>query len=78
MIGVQSSRDWRASIQNGYWAFKLLFWSTFVVVAFFIPNEFYFVWGKYFAIAGAALFVLIQIVLLIDFAYTFSESLLGE
>ncbi|KAJ3291630.1 hypothetical protein HK104_005910 [Borealophlyctis nickersoniae] len=76
MYNVQSSRDFRSSIQNGFWAWKILAWAGFVVMAFFIPNEFFMGWGKYIDMPGAGLFVLIQIVLLIDFAYTFSESLL--
>lgn len=39
MIGVQSSKDFRAKIQNGLWAFKLIVLGGLVVAAFFIPNK---------------------------------------
>ncbi|KAJ3415753.1 hypothetical protein HDV05_004217 [Chytridiales sp. JEL 0842] len=76
MYGVNSSRDWRATVQNGYWFWKLLIWAGLTTLAFFIPNGFFLGWGRYIDIPGAVLFILIQIVLLIDFAYSFSETLL--
>ena len=76
LYGVKSSADWRAKIQNGYWGFKWLFWIALIVLAFFLPNEFMAGWGKIVNIPGAAVFVLIQVVLLIDFSYTVSEQLL--
>ncbi|TPX67577.1 hypothetical protein SpCBS45565_g03714 [Spizellomyces sp. 'palustris'] len=78
MYNVKSSRDFRSSIQNGYWAWKLLAWAGLVILNFFIPNEFFMFVGKYLDIPGAFVFILIQIVLLIDFAYTFSETLLEK
>lgn len=78
MYNVKSSRDFRSAIQNGFWAWKLLAWAGLVVLNFFIPNEFFMAIGKYIDMPGAFIFILIQIVLLIDFAYTLSETLLGE
>ncbi|KAJ1340248.1 hypothetical protein BSLG_005134 [Batrachochytrium salamandrivorans] len=77
MYNVKSSRDWRAHIQNGYWAWKVMAWAVLIVTAFFIPNGFVMGWGAYINMPGAALFILVQVVLLVDFAYTFSETLLG-
>ncbi|KAJ3142239.1 hypothetical protein HDU90_004512 [Geranomyces variabilis] len=76
MYDVRSSRDFRSSIQNGYWAWKLLAWAGLVVLNFFIPNEVFMFVGRWIDMPGAFLFILIQIVLLIDFAHTFSETLL--
>eukprot|EP01135_Chromosphaera_perkinsii_P004146 Nk52_evm53s270 gene=Nk52_evmTU53s270 len=73
MIGVQDSNDARAGINNGYWGPKALLWGVLVLVAFLIPNEFYFGWA-YVAMAGAFVFILIQLVLLIDFAHSWSEN----
>ncbi|GAM26273.1 hypothetical protein SAMD00019534_094480, partial [Acytostelium subglobosum LB1] len=73
LIGVKSSENGRASIQDGYWPLKLLFLAGFTVVTFFIPNSFF----KYYAwvsLVGAAIFILIQLVLLIEFAYSISEN----
>ncbi|EGF79388.1 hypothetical protein BATDEDRAFT_37095 [Batrachochytrium dendrobatidis JAM81] len=77
MYKVRSSRDWRAHVQNGYWAWKLLAWAALIVAAFFLPNGFVMGWGSYIDMPGAAIFILVQVVLLVDFAYTFSETLLA-
>ena len=77
MYGVKSSRDWRSHVQNGYWAWKLLGWILLVVGTFFAPNEAVMFWGSYINTPGAVLFILVQMVILIDFAYTFSERLLN-
>ena len=76
LYGVKSSTDWRAKIQNGFWGFKWLFWIALIVLSFFLPNEFMAGWGKIANMPGAAMFILIQVVLLIDFSYTVSEYLL--
>ncbi|KAJ3107967.1 hypothetical protein HDU97_002547 [Phlyctochytrium planicorne] len=78
MYGVSSSKEWRSSLQNGYWFWKCLLWAGLVVLAFFIPNPFFIGWGLYINIPLAVLFILIQIILLIDFSYSFSESLLEK
>jgi Sec-independent protein secretion pathway component TatC len=39
MIGVKTSKDFRAKIQNGFWGFKLLILAGLVIAAFFIPND---------------------------------------
>ncbi|KAI9350162.1 serine incorporator/TMS membrane protein [Obelidium mucronatum] len=76
LYNVSSSRDWRAGIQNGYWALKATLWAGLIVLCFFIPNSLVVGWAMSFAAVGAVLFILVQIVLLIDFAYTISEVLL--
>lgn len=38
MLGVKSSRDGRAAIQNGFWAIKYLILIGLTVGAFFIPE----------------------------------------
>jgi hypothetical protein len=38
MIGVKSSQDFRAKIQNGLWGFKLILLVGLVIAGFFIPN----------------------------------------
>jgi hypothetical protein len=39
MIKVKTSNDFRAKIQNGFWAFKLLFLIALIIGAFFIPHN---------------------------------------
>jgi len=76
LVGVQNSKETRAGIQNGWWAPKVFSWIALAVTSFFIPNQFFMFWGHYVALIGAMIFILLQILFLIDFTHTFSESLL--
>ena len=78
LLGVKSSRDGRAALQNGYWGPKVIVWLGFVVMTFFIPEAFFQVWGKYFALAGAMMFVLLGLILLVDLAHTWAEFCLEK
>lgn len=78
VIGVNDTRDKRASIQNGWWGPKILLWITFVIISFFIPNGFFMFWGNYIALFGATIFILVGLVLLVDFAHTWSEKCLEK
>jgi hypothetical protein len=73
LIGVRSSKDGRATIQNGFWAPKIMGWIGMIVLTFFIPNSFFIVWGNYFAMVGACLFLLIGLILLVDLAHNWAE-----
>lgn len=73
MIRVRSSKDPRAAVQNGFWFFKFLILVGITVGAFFISDgTFNDVWF-YFGIVGSFLFILIQLILLIDFAHSWNE-----
>jgi len=74
MINVKSSRDARAGIQNGFWAIKYLLLLAISIGAFFIPEAGTFgtVW-MYFGMVGGFLFILIQLILIIDFAHAWAE-----
>ncbi|GAA6099238.1 serine incorporator 2 [Tachysurus ichikawai] len=73
MIRVRTSKDPRAAIQNGFWFFKFLILVGITVGAFFIPDgTFHNVWF-YFGIVGSFMFILIQLILLIDFAHSWNE-----
>ncbi|RMZ94861.1 serine incorporator 1-like, partial [Brachionus plicatilis] len=75
MIYVRNSRDPRASIQNGFWFFKFLILIAICVGAFFIPqNGAFEEVFMYFGIIGGFLFILIQLILIIDFAHSWNES----
>ncbi|KAF1463706.1 Serine incorporator 1, partial [Spheniscus demersus] len=74
MIKVKSSNDPRAAVHNGFWFFKFATALAISVGAFFIPEgPFTTVWF-YVGMAGAFCFILIQLVLLIDFAHSWNES----
>jgi serine incorporator 1/3 len=86
LIGVRSTRNRRASIQNGYslrnvcslthswWGPKIMAWAVLVVLSFLIPNQFFVVWGNYFAMTGSVLFILYGLILLIDAAHSWAET----
>ncbi|XP_052763059.1 probable serine incorporator isoform X2 [Mya arenaria] len=74
MIKVNSSKDPRSKIQNGFWFFKVLIMIGICVGAFFIPRgEFGTAW-MWIGLIGGFLFIIIQLILLIDFAHGWSES----
>ncbi|XP_055309644.1 probable serine incorporator isoform X2 [Sitodiplosis mosellana] len=74
MIGAQSSRDARAGIQNGFWGIKYLIVIAIAVGAFFIPNgEFGTIWMS-IGLIGGVIFILVQLVLLVDFAHSWAET----
>lgn len=73
LIRVRDSGDPRAGIQDGWWIVKFVLWVGLIVVAFVIPNGFYKYYG-YISFVGAFFFILVQLVLLIDMAYTWTES----
>ncbi|XP_006059288.2 serine incorporator 3 [Bubalus kerabau] len=74
MLNVKTSKDPRAAIHNGFWFFKIAAIVGIMVGSFYIPgghfNTAWFVIGM----VGAAFFILIQLVLLVDFAHSWNES----
>jgi len=76
MIGVKSTRDVRHSVQHGWWVLKLLGLAAILTGAFFIPNSVFIGYG-WIALIGSGLFILIQLVLLVDFAHTLNETWVG-
>ncbi|CAG5130492.1 unnamed protein product, partial [Candidula unifasciata] len=74
---VPSSNHWRASIQNGYWGFKFLVLIGLCVAAFFIPTEFSIYW-MYVGMTGGVLFILLQLILLVDFTHSWNARWNGR
>jgi hypothetical protein len=68
MTGSKVSRSW--------WGPKVLLWIILIVVSFFIPNGFFMFWGNYVSLIGATIFILLGLVLLVDFAHSWSETCL--
>lgn len=75
MIGVKTSRDGRAPIQNGFWGPKYLILIAAIVGAFFIPETsgFSSTW-MVFGLIGGFLFIMIQLILIVDFAHSWAEN----
>ncbi|KAK5044525.1 hypothetical protein LTR84_010736 [Exophiala bonariae] len=73
LLGVKSTKDTRAGLQNGFWGPKIIAWLAFIVLSFFIPEGFFLFWGNWIAYSGAILFVLLGLILLVDLAHTWAE-----
>jgi hypothetical protein len=78
LLGVNSSRNPRAGIQNGFWGPKIIAWLALIVLSFLIPESFFFVWGNYISFIGATLFLLLGLILLVDLAHTWAEYCLEQ
>lgn len=73
LLGVQSSRNARAQLNDGWWGVKLPLVAVLVLASFCIPVSFY-TYYAWVAVFAAGLFILVQLVLLVDFAYAWNES----
>ncbi|XP_049458715.1 serine incorporator 2 [Epinephelus fuscoguttatus] len=73
MIRVRSSKDPRATIQNGFWFFKFLLLLGITVGAFFIPEGMFTTVWYYFGAVGSFIFIIIQLILLVDFAHSWNQ-----
>lgn len=78
LFGVSSSKQPRAAIQNGYWGPKIIAWLALIVVSLLIPDEFFMFWGNYISFAGAMLFLILGLILLVDLAHTWAEYCLAK
>eukprot|EP00127_Corallochytrium_limacisporum_P003389 Clim_evm17s149 gene=Clim_evmTU17s149 len=77
LIGVQSSQDPRAVVQNGLWPLKILALAGIIAGAFFIPVS-AIINYYYPAIILALFFLILQAVVLVDFAHSIAESLIAK
>ncbi|KAK4662978.1 Membrane protein tms1 [Podospora pseudopauciseta] len=78
MLGVHSSKNPRAAIQNGFWGPKIIAWLGLIVLTFFIPDTFFQFWGNYVALICAMLFLMLGLILLVDLAHNWAEYCLGQ
>jgi hypothetical protein len=73
MIGVTTFGDWRTSLQDGFWGLKFPLLLLSVFGSFFIPNEFFNYYG-WLALGFSGIFIVIQLIYLIDFAHSWAEN----
>jgi hypothetical protein len=78
MIRVKSSQDPRAAIQNGFWAIKYLLIIGGIIGAFFIPERSFGSTWMYFGLLGGFLFIIIQLILIVDFAHSWADAWVGN
>lgn len=74
LIGVVEGSNPRALIDDGLWPVKLLLWAGLIVGSAFIPSV-ALVYYSWIARFGAAIFIVIQCYLLVDWAFDLSNSM---
>ncbi|KAJ8733976.1 hypothetical protein PYW07_014527 [Mythimna separata] len=72
-LGVKSSKDPRAGIQNGFWGIKYMLVIGGIIGAFFIPEGSFASTWMVFGMIGGFCFIVIQLILIIDFAHSWAE-----
>ncbi|KAE7999771.1 hypothetical protein FH972_004171 [Carpinus fangiana] len=76
MTGVKNQKDPRDSLHHGGWMMKIISWCLLVILMFFLPNEiisFYETISKF----GSGLFLLVQVMLLLDFVHGWNDKWVG-
>ena len=63
---------------RSWWGPKVLLWFILLGLSFLIPNGFFMFWGNYVSLIGATIFILLGLVLLVDFAHSWSETCLDN
>jgi hypothetical protein len=74
LLGVRTKGDKRgAYLHQGNWAAKLAAWLVFIALPFFFPNGLVVAYG-WAARFGSGLFLIIQMLILVDFTAAWNES----
>ncbi|XP_077989403.1 serine incorporator 5-like isoform X2 [Glandiceps talaboti] len=74
-LGVSTSKSFRAGLHNGFWLFKFLILLGLCVGSFYIPQEDkWAVIAMYIGFVAGFLFILIQLILLVEFAYSWNKD----
>ncbi|KAL9985163.1 hypothetical protein ACROYT_G007533 [Oculina patagonica] len=75
LFGVKSAEEVRGRIHNGFWYIKFLMLVALITCSLLIPQSlsFHRAW-MYFGLGGGFLFILIQLVLLVDMSHSWSET----
>jgi len=76
-LGKAKLNDWRTIVQNGFFIVKLLLLIGLMIGSFFIPNNVFNVYAN-ISIFGSSLFIIIQMLILVDFAYWVNEYLVSK
>lgn len=74
LMGVNSTSNPRAVLQNGWWMTKIGALWMLIIGSYFIPDVFFIMWGNYFSIVFSTVFIGIGLILLVDFAHEWAET----
>lgn len=72
-VGTLVTEDWRDRWNSGWWPLKFILWFLFSFLSFWIPSDFFQVYAEV-ARFGAGLFLVIQIISIINFVYVWNDS----
>jgi len=72
-IHIKDAGDWRIHIYASLWAPKTIVLLILIIVSFLLPND-VFAGYNWIALVGAAIFIIVQIIVLIDFACDWAGS----
>ncbi|GAB2216323.1 hypothetical protein Droror1_Dr00024095 [Drosera rotundifolia] len=73
MIGVKDQNDKRDGWHHGGWIAKMIIWLLLIIFMLFVPNFVITIYG-FLSKFGAGLFLLVQVVILLDFTHTWNDS----
>ncbi|KMZ62744.1 Serine incorporator 3 [Zostera marina] len=73
MIGVKDQNDRRDSWHHGGWTLKIVVWTILVALMFFLPNAVIMIYET-LSKFGSGLFLLIQVILLLDFTHRWNDA----
>ncbi len=78
-IGIKSSNSLRAPLHNGFWGWKALYLLLLVTFSFKVPffGAMKTVW-MYVGAAASSIYIIINLLLLIDLAYSFTEGIVAK
>lgn len=74
LLGVHSTANPRARLQNGLWSAKILCYLGLLLASFMIPDGFYVWFSRYVSVACGFLFLVMGLILLVDFAHEWAEK----
>ncbi|KAF6171647.1 hypothetical protein GIB67_042162 [Kingdonia uniflora] len=73
MIGVKDQNDKRDSWHHGCWILKIVLWALFIILMFFLPNVIVTIYET-ISKFGSGLFLLVQVIILLDFTYSWNDA----
>ncbi|QLG74572.1 hypothetical protein HG535_0G04550 [Zygotorulaspora mrakii] len=74
LYGVKSTKDARSNLQNSWWSLKLFLYLGLVILSFALPNSFFVNFSKWVSVPAGAIFIIVGLILLVDFAHEWAET----